>query len=334
MSNNPGARQSFNVMIVGQAGRLQYECLLFAASLRKFAPDFPGRLFVAVPQPGANWGYDPSIRNLDLLAALDALGAEILPFQNRVFGGSYPHGNKIEALLAMPKGEPFVFFDSDTLITGDLGGVPFDFARPSASGRVEGTWPVPTLYGPGIAQIWRSLYDLFGLDFDSSLDLSQPANHWRRYLYFNAGWFYGPCPRVFGAAFLDYAQTIRDTPPVELTGQSFAPWLDQITLPLVIHALGGARDVLPRGLLDGAISCHYRHFPLLYARESDYVVAALEEVAAPNKIKKILKNYEAIKRTVYQRKGHRVRAMFDRDNLPTQEKAIRNRIKEAGLWIR
>ena len=102
----------------------------------------------------------------------------------------------------------------------------------------------------------------------------------------------------------------------------------------MIHALGGARDVLPRGLLDGAISCHYRHFPLLYARESDHVVAALEEVTAPNKIKKILKNYDAIKRTVYQRKGHRVRAMFDRDNLPTQEKAIRNRIKEAGLWIR
>ena len=30
------------------------------------------------------------------------------------------------------------------------------------------------LYGPGYAQTWKSLYDLFGLDFQSSLDLTQP----------------------------------------------------------------------------------------------------------------------------------------------------------------
>lgn len=334
MANNPGGRQAFNVMIVGQAGRLQYECLLFAASLRHSAPDFAGRLFVAVPQAGPCWDGDPAIRNPEVLAALAGLGAEILPFENRVFGASYPHGNKIEALLALPEGEPFVFFDSDTLICGDLGAVPFDFARPSASERVEGTWPVPTLYGPDIGGIWQALYDRFGLDFAASLDPGQPENYWRRYLYFNAGWFYGPCPRVFGARFLDYARDIRDDPPVALTGQSFDPWLDQVALPLVIHALGGGRDLLPEGLLDGAVSCHYRHFPLLYARESDAVVALLETIAAPNKLKKILKNHEAIKRTVYQGRGQKVRAMFDRANLPRNEKAIRNRIREAGFWIR
>ena len=91
---------------------------------------------------------------------------------------------------------------------------------------------------------------------------------------------------------------------------------------------------MPNGLLDGTVSCHYRLFPLLYARESDAVVEHLETVCAPNKLKKVLKQYDAIKRTVYQGRGQKVRALFDRDNLPTREQAIRNRIKSEGFWMR
>ena len=328
------AQQSFNVMIIGQAGRLQYEALLFAASLRYSCPNFSGRLFVAVPQPGPLWQKDPSIHNASVLEALARLGVEILPFENEIFGQSYPYGNKIEALQAMPEGEPFVFFDSDTLITGDLEAVPFDFNRPSASLRREGTWPKPTLYGPGYTDIWRSLYDRFGLDLDPTLDLEQPDEFWKRYLYFNAGFFYGTCPRAFGKRFAVYAQSILKDPPIELVGQSLDPWLDQVALPLVIHSFGGGRDALPAGYLDGETSCHYRLFPLLYARESDAVIDLLETVAAPNWIKKVLKTYEPIKRLVYQNRGARVRALFDQDHLPRREQAIRNKIKSEGLWLR
>jgi len=327
--------QNFNIMIVGQSGRLMYEAVLFAASLRAQSPGFRGRLYVAMPQPGPLWpSRDPSIRNDLVLATLDRLEAQILPFENQVFGQSYAYGNKIEALAALPEGEPFVFFDTDTLITGDLTSVPFDFSRPSASLRREGTWPKPTLYGPGYAAIWRSLYTRFDLDFDSSLDRDQPDEYWQRYLYFNAGYFYGACPRAFGERFLTYARTIRDDPPRELVGQSLDPWLDQIALPLVIHSFGGGRSSLPPGHLDGEVSCHYRTLPLLYARESDQVVATLEEVSAPNWIKKVLKGYEPMKRLIYQGKGHRVRALFDREDLPRREQAIRNRIKSEGLWMR
>lgn len=328
------ANAPFNILIVGQAGRLQYEAVLFAASLRRCSPGFSGRLFVAVPQAGPLWDRDPGIRNPHVLAALEELGAQILPFESQVFGGAYPYGNKIEALQAMPEGVPFVFFDTDTLITGELAEVPFDFARPAASLRVEGSWPKPTLYGPGYGGIWKSLYDRFGLDFASSLDLAQPDEFWKRYLYFNAGFFYGACPRAFGARFLEYAQSVRDDPPAELTGQALDPWLDQIVLPLVIHSFGGGRDSLPAGLLDGEVSCHYRLFPLLYARESDRVVALLHEIAAPNRVKKVLKEYEPIKRMVYQGRGEKVRALFDRSNLPRREQAIRNRIKSEGFWMR
>ncbi|MEX0302252.1 MAG: hypothetical protein AB3N24_07515 [Leisingera sp.] len=328
------ANAPFNVMIVGQAGRLQYEALLFAASLRHCSPGFSGRLFVAMPQPGPLWDRDPSIRNQEVLQALTDLGAEILPFENKVFGAAYPYGNKIEALQALPKSEPFVFFDTDTLITGELTDVPFDFSRPSASLRVEGTWPKPSLYGPGYSGIWQSLYARFGLDFLSSLDLSQPDEFWKRYLYFNAGFFFGACPRAFGKRFLVYAQSVLSDPPPELVCQPLDPWLDQVVLPLVIHSFGGGRNALPQGYLDGEVSCHYRLFPLLYARESDRVVEILHDVSAPNRIKKVLKGYEPIKRMVYQGRGEKVRALFDRGNLPRREQAIRNRIKSEGFWMR
>ncbi|NNE54225.1 MAG: hypothetical protein HKN30_17700 [Sulfitobacter sp.] len=334
MARKSRSPQIFNVAIVGQQGRLAYEALIFAASLRHCAPDFKGRLLVAEPQPGPRWKDDPSIRNADVRAALTDLGAELVPFESRHFGSSYPYGNKIEMLQALPKGEPFVFFDTDTLITGDLNDVPFDFDRPTASLRREGSWPIPQLYGPGYTGLWKSLYDKFGLDFESSLDLSQPDEYWRRYLYFNAGFFFYRCPHLFGKRFLDYALAIRDDPPVALCAQSFDPWLDQIALPLVIHSLGGGRDTLPEGVIDGSHSCHYRFLPLLYARESDRAIAVLEEVTAPNKLKKVLKGSNAIKRMIYQGRGAKVRALFDQDNLPRKEQAIRNRIKSNGFWMR
>lgn len=321
-----------NIVIVGQSNRLQYEALIFAASLYANSPKTP-RLFVCEPQPGPLWRNDPRMTD-DVRAALEDLGAEIVPFESLHFGHPYPYGNKIEALLSLPEGEPFVFFDTDTLILDDLTRVPFDFDRPGASLRVEGTWPQIELYGPGYGAIWKSLYDKFGLDYESTLDLGQPDEFWRRYLYFNAGYFFYKCPRVFGQRFLEYALAIRDDPPKELIGQQMSPWLDQVALPLVITSFGGGRDALPEGLLDGAVSCHYRVLPMLYARESDRVVEVLEEVTSPQRLKKVLKQYDPIKRTVYQGRGHKVRALFDQDNLPRREQAIRNRIKREGFWMR
>ncbi|WP_224815366.1 hypothetical protein [Hasllibacter sp. MH4015] len=324
----------FNVMIVGQNGRLQYEAALFAASFRAANPDFPGRLFVCEPQPNGRWSKDPRMGDPGVRALLDDLGAEILPFENNYFGEYYPYGNKIEALAALPKGEPFVFFDTDTLVLDDLTKVPFDFTKPSASLRVDGTWPKPELYGPGYTGMWKSLYDLFGLDFESSLDTSQPDEYWRRYLYFNAGFFYFTCPHEFGARFTEYAVTIRDNAPEEIVCQVLDPWLDQVALPLVIHSFGGGRDALEPGWLDGKTTCHYRVLPLLYAREDQRVVDTLEEVAAPNKIKKVLKNYEPMKRMIFQAKGQKARALFDRADLPRREQAIRNTLKRNNLWLR
>lgn len=334
MAKTKAKSGAFNIVIIGQKGRLQYEALLFAASLRNSAPDFAGRLFVAEPQKSDRWWNDPRITNADVRAALTDLGAEILPFENRHFGEAYPYGNKIEALTALPKGEPFVFFDTDTLITGPIDQIAFDFDRPSASMRREGTWPTIELYGPGYTEIWKSLYERFGLDFEATLDLSQPDEYWQRYMYFNAGWFFGRCPHEFGERFVDYATSIRNDPPAPLVCQPMDPWLDQIALPLVIASLGGGRPGPELDGLDGDMTCHWRVLPLMYARESDRAIEVLETIAAPNKLKKLLKQHEPIKRMVYQKRGHKARDMFDRAALPRREQMIRNQLKKANLWMR
>lgn len=120
--------------------------MLLAASLRAFDPDFPGRLFIAEPS-GPLWSDDPAIKDQPTRLLLESLGAEFLRFENKVFGASYPYGNKIEALAALPD-EPFLFLDTGTLILSPLSGLTFDFNRPAASMRREGTWPQIELYGP------------------------------------------------------------------------------------------------------------------------------------------------------------------------------------------
>ena len=322
-----------NLLIVAQSGRLEFEAIILAASLRRFSPGYAGRLIVAEPQSEGAWAGHETLIAPETRAVLADLGAGITPFTARHFGAAYPYGNKIEALSVLPAGEPFLFLDSDMLIAGPLDGIDFDAARPSASMRREGTWPQPPLYGPGYAGIWASLYDRFGLDFASSLDPTQPDEHWERYLYFNAGWFFGPDPAEFGRRFLDWALAVRDDPGEALACQSLDPWLDQIVLPLVIHSLGGGRPGAALAGLDGVATCHYRNLPLLYARESDAAVDALEEAAAPNRIKKRLREWEPAKKLIYQRKGReKIRPLFDRDALPAREKPIRQRLKKAGWW--
>ncbi|MDO5648541.1 MAG: hypothetical protein Q4G20_11470 [Paracoccus sp. (in: a-proteobacteria)] len=321
-------------MIVAQAGRLEYEAILFLASLRHCSPGWTGRVIVAEPQPDGAWsGHDTRIHD-DSRALLVDMGAEIVPFTARHFGASYPNGNKIEALGILPPGEPFVFFDTDTLITGPLDRVPMDPNRPAASMRRTATWPRIPLYQLGYADIWRSLYDRFGLDFDSSLDTAYPEHNWQRYLYFNAGWFFGADPVEFGRRFTDWAVTLRNDPHSEMAAQVMDPWLDQIILPLVIHSFGGGRPGPELAGLDGDVTCHYRKLPLLYARESDGVVDLLETITARNAIKRRLREWEPAKMLIYQGKGRdKVRPIFAGQPIPTVERVIRRDIKRAGWWL-
>ncbi len=323
---------TFNILAIGQVGRLEHEAILLAASLRHSDPGFPGMLFIAEPQPGPKWRDDPRMSDRARKALMD-LGATILPFETSVFGTDYPHGNKIEALAALPDA-PFLFLDTDTLITGPLSDIACDFTRPSASMKRENTWPKIELYGPTLHETWAALYDRFHLDFESSWDRSHPDDYWQRYLYFNAGWFFHQSPQAFGNRFLAYAKNIRDNPPQALVCQELYPWLDQIALPLVIHSFRGGRPGPHLAALDGGATCHYRTLPLLYARDSDRAVEVLETVAKDPAIRPLLRHWGAVKQMVYQNQGAKARQLFDRDNLPRREQMIRNTLKREGLWVR
>jgi len=322
------------LLIVAQSGRLTYEAVLFAASLRKAAPDFAGKLVIAEPRPGPLWNDDPGITDEDARDFLTDLGAEIRSFESHHFGKTYPSGNKVEALSTLDKDEPFVFFDTDTLITGPIDQIAFNFDQPSASMARTGTWPDPPLYGPSYAEIWQAIYDRFDVPFTPTLDTTQPDDHWERYLYFNAGWFYARDPHDFRDRMLTVMTSLRDDPMEVLASQSLFPWLDQIALPVVISALGGCRpDETLKGL-DGNITNHWRALPLFYARASDAQLAFFEDLTRPNKIKRILKAYEPFRRMIYQRRGTRVRALFDQNDLPAKEQSIRARIRRNRLWMR
>ena len=329
-----GPSDTFDIVIVAQSGRLTYEAVMFVASVRTFAPEFKGEIYVAEPQPGPLWPKDPRIDDLEARGLILRLGATVLPFESKHFGARYPNGNKVEALAAIPNKRPFVFFDTDTLITGPIDQVAFDFDSPSASMARENTWPTPPLYGPGYTAIWRAVYDHFNVPFDGTLDLSEPDEHWRRYLYFNAGWFFHSDPHVFAKTMIEVMTGVRDDGLPELASQTLYPWLDQIALPVAVTKLGGGRPPAALDGLDGDVSAHWRALPLFYAKASDRQLVQFDEIVRPNRIKKVLKAYEPFRRMIYHGRGEKVRALFDQNHLPIREKVIRNRIKRERLWMR
>lgn len=320
-----------NILIVAQDGRLQYEALLLAASLRHFAANTGLRLFVAEPQMGPLWRDDPRLTRPAIRRELRALGAEIVPLHNRHWGARYPNGNKIEALSLLPKGEGFLFLDTDTLITGDLSAL--DASRPTASLRVEPTWPRISLYGPSYAEIWGALYDRFGLDMDTTLDKRFGQDDWRRYLYFNAGWIMGPCPQAMGAALTEYAQSVERDPPMQMATQALFPWLDQIVLPLAVTALGGGRPASDVGL-DGAQSLHYRALPVIYATAPDTTVDLLEQVTGAAHLWDIFNQYVSFRRMIFKGEGRVLRGKIDRNALPWTYGALHRMIRDLGHWVR
>ena len=318
-----------NILIVAQDGRLQYEALLFAASLRHFPENRDLRLVVAEPQPGPLWQGDPRISRPAIRRELRALGADIIPLHSKVFGARYPQGNKLEALALLPTGEAFAFFDTDTLITGPIAGVVA--GPPTASVGVEPTWPREPLYGPSLAQIWGALYDRFGLDMAPTLDTRFGADDWRRYLYFNAGWFTGACPHQMGERLLHYAAAIERDPPPELATQTLFPWLDQIVLPLAIAAEGGGRRDTG---LDGPKSLHYRALPEIYAYASDHAVDILEQVTRAAHVWDIFNQHVAFRRMIFKENGPALRQIIAGTPPPFTYWARRKQIMDAGYWVR
>ena len=87
--------------------------------------------------------------------------------------------------------------------------------------------------------------------------------------------------------------------------------------------------------LDGDVTCHYRNLSLLYGRESDAVLALIEELAAGPVVAPLLRDDEAARRLIYGGEGRSLlRPMFVDEIPPSTEQAMRNRLRREGLWFR
>ena len=308
------------LLAVIQHGRLAYEALLFMASWARQDNSGQFEVILAEPQPGPNWDHDPRLADPEVREMLVGFGAQIRPFETKIWGSRYPNGNKIEALDLLDPTRPFVFFDTDTLFLAPLADAQIDYSVPAASARVEPTWPRQHPGDAPAEAIWTALYE--------AADLQAP----HAFPYFNAGVFCAENAAIFASEYRRVCRLVERDAPQVMADQPVFPWLDQIALPLVLTALGGP-GTFPKGGIDGAVTCHWRSLPLLYARESDAVVHCLEALAAEQPIKRLLKRWEPARRMIYRGEGAKARALFA-DGLPQTEAPIRKALKSAGLWIR
>lgn len=233
----------------------------------------------------------------------------------------------------MPPNEPFIFFDSDTLITGELARLDVDFARPSASMRREGLADTAALR-PGYTEIWQSLYDRFGLDFTASLDLDQPTSIGNAICISMPAGSLGADPRAFAGVFWN-------TRPRSAMSRA-RRWPARPST----HGLAGGAAVdrarawrrPPRSGAGRSRRCGKLPLPqssLLYAREPDAVLDLIEELVADPRIAPLLQGDEAVARLIKGGEGRRViRPIFAGQNPPATEQAMRHRLRRDGLWFR
>ncbi len=310
--------KDLQVLILAQPGRLDAAAELCAASCR--APHSWG-VTVAGPRPSAIWPNNQEL-SPEGLTALVSLGARIIRFAPQYFGRSYPNGNRIEALFTLRPDQPFIAFDTDTLILGDLCAAELDSAAPGASERVEPTWPRGGQGRSGRKAVWRSLYHRFGLAEPSSFG------------YFCASRVHGPCPHRFATHWLSKALALRDSPPAALTGQALFPWLDQIALPLTLAALQGGQDAPRSRLLDDGLSYHYRSLALAHARAPRAALTHLDQVTQDPILAGLLARYAPFRKMLTPTGVARVRRLFKDHPHADREKPYRKRLKAAGLWDR
>ena len=89
------SEKHFNIVLVAQSGRLQFEAVLFLASLRAHSPNFQGKVFVAEPQPNACWERNPKINSSDCRQALLDMGAVIYPVETIILVRPIPTETKL-----------------------------------------------------------------------------------------------------------------------------------------------------------------------------------------------------------------------------------------------
>lgn len=324
-----------NVCIVAQNGRLKYEAALFALSFAATQKPNGARLHICMPQQSELWNKDISIDDDLWLRMMEQYGVTLHHFDNSFFGEAYPHSNKAYAIGCLPEREPFVFFDTDVIILDDLQTVPFDFDMPSAKNE-DKTWPRQFSEGPTLAEIWGSLYQKFDRSTDTWFRKSAPETEYRHYPYFNAGCLYYRDPKEFSKKYLSIMEAIWTDPPSELSRQTLFPWLDQISLPLLLQELGGNPDTFPIRHIDRSHSFHYHALPILFlpkqAKKLTLTKSLLEQ--AGEDARKLFTQYAPFEKILFGDVGKEIELIVNSTDFQGNRKKYRQVLASKGLWFR
>ncbi|MEN8709948.1 MAG: hypothetical protein ABF310_08045 [Paracoccaceae bacterium] len=316
-----------NVLMILGSNWLEYEAAIAVDSFKQFNPSIP--LYLAQPVASKLWPHPPRSTRV---AEFEGLGAQVIDFENRHFGVRYPIGNKIEALFALPKGEAFAFFDTDTVFTGALDLGRLDLSRPMASLKRSDTWPNLRKTSAQRGDIWRAVYTAAHLDPKDIENPNCDIHAFERYPYFNAGALYGPCPHKLAQLWLATARAIETSDDPLIRAQSLNPWLDQVSLGPTIAALDGGQDEAGAQYLDHEASCHYRRLSFAYAREDDRVIAQIE--ASAQRTGHITHGHDAVRPLLHEGIGQEIRRAFYPRPRGEDEATLRKALKSQGYWLR
>jgi hypothetical protein len=246
-----------NVVIVAQQGRIGYQALLCAASIRAFQAANAVRVFVGVPKNSRRWENNPEITDADLIAAFKRYDCEITPFDNTDFGSDYPHANKFYAIGSLPPDEPFLFLDSDSVVVSPIRPRHLNLSEPALKSGGP-SWPVKADDGRSVGEVWRSLYEFFDIDPAPWRDPELGDDEHRVYPYYNAGIVYYEQAGRFADLWLEMAKRVWLKRPLAIVNQPIKPWLDQIVLPILLAKLGVPAGRDPDPIHKAVV--HY-HFP-------------------------------------------------------------------------
>jgi hypothetical protein len=219
---NPPLRPDMKFVFVCQAGRLEIQSMLLAASLKCFLR-CEYQMVVSVPVPPKDWGR-PAQRTL---AFFQEAGARIVETHNRM-GTDFPIGNKTSALIHRFEGDPVVVIDSDVMLIRPFDGQCLrgvDFAAKPAD--------FPT-YNREFSD-WSGIYRRFGLELPKKRMRATFSGE-QMAPYYQAGFVAYRHGTGLGQQWLRFCEQIYARKKKE--GSRSFTWVEQVALPLAVEKLG------------------------------------------------------------------------------------------------
>ncbi|MHA3914046.1 hypothetical protein [Halovulum sp. GXIMD14793] len=324
----------FNIYMIAQPGRLEYESLLLVKSLRKFYSGDDIGVYVCTPENSGFWRTNPNMADGEVADKLRDLGCHVVNFKNERFGSRYPHSNKIYALSALPPDEPFVFFDSDHIFFDDIANVRVDFDRPTAR-RAGFVWPGKQMKCQTRKAWWDALYAKMGVETNGWYQERYGPESELYYPYFNGGCFYYSSAGRFHELYRKAIHEISESTPEVVDSRSLYPWLDQICLPIVMAQLDGDGSVYRTDFAFSQVATHYFFLSNLFLNVNEDILMIAREIITDPEYCSIFAREQSYNHSFLGEGWAEIRAITSKETYNWMNSPVlREKLSEMGLWYK